>query len=331
MTAVPFEDRSPAVPARGDGHGSAELELLVDRARHYSESRHAPATALAYARDWSGFVSWCEARRLASLPAAPAAVGLYVTDLAERGFHPSTINRRTAAIAAAHREAGLDSPTRQPQVQELLKGIRRQVGVAPRRQVAPTVTAQLRLMVDALPASLIGTRDRALLLVGFAAALRRSELVALDVIDVAETEDGLVVNERRSKVDQEGEGRRIGVPYGSCLGTCPVRAWRTWRETSGLDHGPLWPSIDRHGRMGGRMSAAAVALVVKRSAARVGLDPAIYAGHSLRSGLATAAAAAGVSERSIMNQTGHKTLPTVRRYIREGSLFLDNAAAQIGL
>jgi site-specific recombinase XerD len=325
MTApVPLDPQGATLPA-------AELELLVDRARSYTEARRAPATTAAYARDWAGFRAWCEARHLAFMPAAPATVALYVTDLADHGFHTSTINRRLAAVAAAHHEAAFDSPAAQPQVKELLKGVRRRLGVAPKRQVAPAVTAQLRLMVEALPVSPIGTRDRALLLVGFAAALRRSELVALDVSDVAETGDGLVLNLRRSKADQEGQGRHIGVPYGSHPGTCPVRALRAWKDLSQLTDGPLWRSINRHGRMAGRMSPAAVGLVVKRSAARAGLNPASYAGHSLRSGLATAAAAAGVSERSIMNQTGHKTLTMVRRYIRGGSLFLDNAAAQVGL
>jgi site-specific recombinase XerD len=311
--------------------GRPELELLVDRARTYSQARRAPATTAAYARDWSTFSAWCDTRGVPPLPAASSTVALYATDLADQGFHPSTINRRLAAIAAAHHEAGLESPTAQPQVKELLKGIRRQLGIAPRRQVTPAVTAQLRLMVNALPASLIGTRDRALLLIGFASALRRSELVALDVEDVTDTDDGLVVNVRRSKTDQESKGRQIGVPYGSHPDTCPVRALRAWKDASGISSGPLWLSIDRHSRLAGRMRPAAVALVVKRSVSRVGLDAERYAAHSLRSGLATSAAAAGVSERSIMNQTGHATVPMVRRYIRGGSLFLDNAAAQVGL
>jgi integrase len=183
-------------------------------------------------------------------------------------------------------------------------------------------------MVETLQESLIGARDRALLLVGFAGAFRRSELVALDVRDVAFTTEGLMITLRRSKTDQEGQGRSVGLPYGSRLETCPVRSLRAWLALSEITSGPLFRPINRHGTMAeGRLSDRAVALVVKRTAKAAGLDPAKYAGHSLRAGLATSAAAAGVSERAIMNQTGHKSAATVRKYIREGSLFRENAAA----
>jgi integrase len=172
-----------------------------------------------------------------------------------------------------------------------------------------------------------------MLLVGFAAALRRSELVVLDRCDVADTPEGLVVTLRRSKTDQEGGGRKIGVPYGSHPATCPVRVLRAWTDTAAIVEGPLFkPTIDRSGRLGdSRASDRAVARAVQRAARAAGLDPRLYAGHSLRAGLATSAAAAGASERSIMNQTGHKSLPMVRRYSRDGSLFTDNAAAAVGL
>ena len=113
-------------------------------------------------------------------------------------------------------------------------------------------------MVQALPDTLIGVRDRALLLVGYAGAFRRSELVALDVEDLVETDEGLVVTIRRSKTDQESAGRELGLPYGSQLVTCPVRAVRRWRQVAAIDDGPLWRSIDRHGRMAGRLSPAAI-------------------------------------------------------------------------
>jgi len=171
-----------------------------------------------------------------------------------------------------------------------------------------------------------------MLLVGLAAALRRSELVALDAGDVTETTEGLVVTLRRSKTDQEGAGRRIGVPYGSHPATCPVRSLRAWTQTAGIVDGPLFVTIDSAGRPGSsRASDRAVARAVQRAAAAAGLDPARYAGHSLRAGLATSAAAAGASERAIMNQIGHKSLPILRRYIRDGNLFTDNAAATVGL
>lgn len=136
----------------------------------------------------------------------------------------------------------------------------------------------------------------------------------------------------RSKTDQEGAGRKVGIPYGSHPGTCSVRAVRAWRGSAGITTGALFRPVNRHGTAAAaRLSDKAVALVVKRAALAAGRNPTLYAGHSLRSGLATAAAAAGVAERSIMAQTGHASLPMVRRYIRDGSLFWDNAAASVGL
>ena len=136
---------------------------------------------------------------------------------------------------------------------------------------------------------------------------------------------------RRSKTDQEGEGRKVGIPYGSTLATCPVRALRVWLEAAGINSGALFPSSTRHGRIQTRMSGYAVALIVKRHAGSAGLDTAIYSGHSLRAGFATSAAIGGASERSIMNQTGHRSSAMVRRYIRDASLFRENAAAKVGL
>lgn len=147
-----------------------------------------------------------------------------------------------------------------------------------------------------------------------------------------EVEDGLRVVIRRSKSDQEAEGREIGIPWGSHPETCPVRALRRWRERGGIIEGPLWRRVDRHDNvLPGRLSDRAVALIVKRAAARGGLDPEVLAGHSLRSGLATSAAAGGAPERAIMRQTGHRSVQMVRRYIRAGTLFEENAAAYTDL
>jgi site-specific recombinase XerD len=265
------------------------------------------------------------------LPAAPETVALYITSLVDQGRKASTIQRRLTAISQAHKTAGYATPTTSPGVRAVWSGIRREHGTAQAGK-APVMTVDLRAMVETLPDSLSGLRDRALLLVGFAGGFRRSELVALDTADVEETADGLVVTIRRSKTDQDGQGRRIGLPYGSNPATCPVRALRAWGEASGIIEGPLFRPINRHGQLQDRrLTAQSVALVVKRVAEAAGLDPARFSGHSLRSGLATSAAAAGVSERSIMNQTGHKSVVMVRKYIREGSLFRDNAAAGVGL
>jgi integrase len=143
--------------------------------------------------------------------------------------------------------------------------------------------------------------------------------------------DGVTITLRRSNTDQDGAGRKIGIPYGSNPETCPVRTVQAWLE-AGISTGPLFRSINRHGQVQpGRLSGIDVARVTKKLAARAGLDPAKYAGHSLRAGHATAAAIAGASERSIMKQTGHRSVQMVRRYIREGNLFRENSAGKLGL
>jgi integrase len=216
-------------------------------------------------------------------------------------------------------------------VSEVLKGIRRTKGTAPACK-APLLVGQLKAALGVGRGDLLGMRDRALLLIGFAGAFRRSELVGLDVADLAFTDDGLVITLRRSKTDQEGEGRKVGIPHGSKPTTCPVRVLRAWLEAAGIVTGPLFRSVNRHGKVGAvRLSDRAVALAVKRAAESAGLDASTFSGHSLRAGLATSAAAAGASERSIMDQTGHRSVQMVRRYIRDGSLFRDNAAAHVGL
>jgi site-specific recombinase XerD len=316
-------DLLPAPPERA-------LHPAADRVRDYVSQAKAPNTVRAYAADWRHFQDWCRGRDCAALPAAPATVSLYLAELADTA-RVSTLTRRVSAISQAHQLAGFDSPTDDAIVRTVMAGIRRAKGTAQHGK-KPIVTEDLRRIVARLPESLQGTRDRALLLVGFAGAFRRSELVGLDVADLEFGRDGLVVTVRRSKTDQEGQGRRVGIPYGSRPETCPVRAAQDWVDLLDAEVGPLFRKIDRHGRIGpGRLSDKAVALIVKRCARAAGLEASDLAGHSLRAGLATAAAAAGVSERAIMAQTGHRSLTTLRKYIREGSLFLENAAGKVGL
>jgi len=187
-------------------------------------------------------------------------------------------------------------------------------------------------MIATLPNNMIGTRDKALLLLGFAGAFRRSEIASLMVEDLTFSRDGITVLLRRSKTDQEGEGRKIGIPYGSNIDTCPVRAIEDWLQASSITTGPLFRSVNKGGKVqASPLCDKAIALIVKRTAEAAGLNPADYGGHSLRAGLATSAAMAGVEERVIMKQTGHRSVNMVRKYIRDGSLFRENAAAKIGL
>jgi integrase len=306
------------------------LAQVADQARVYVEAAHAPATLRAYRSSWADFATWCIAHELPALPAAPETVALYVSDLASRAKY-ATIQRRISAISQAHQAQQLETPTRSLIVRKTLAGIRRTHGTAQTGKAA-AVTETIRQLVATLGDDLPGLRDRALILVGFAGAFRRSELASLDTADVTFDRAGLIVHLRRSKTDQGGQGTKKGLPYGSNPNTCPVRSLRDWLDAAGIGEGPIFRPIDRHGNVQPRrLSDRAVAEIVKKCAAAAGLDPADYAGHSLRAGLATAAAQAGVSERAIMQQTGHTSVTMVRRYIRDGTLFRENAAAGVGL
>jgi integrase len=302
----------------------------LEQVREFIRASKSESALRGYQSDWRHFCAWCEAQRQSPLPAASETVASYIAGCA--GYlKVGSIQRRLNAIAEAHKAMGLESPTHNAIVANTMKGIRRTLGTVA-TQKAPTLTDDIRAMVDATDAGIIGVRDRALILLGFAGAFRRSELVGLDVEDCAFGKDGLTVTLRRSKTDQQGAGRKIGIPYGSNPETCPVRVLQDWIEQGSIASGPLFRSINRHGQVQpGRLSGLDVARIVKKLAERAKLDAAKYAGHSLRAGHATAAAIAGASERSIMNQTGHRSVQMVRRYIRDGSLFRENSAGKLGL
>jgi site-specific recombinase XerD len=308
------------------------LTRLAEQARRFIEGSKAENTRRAYRSDWRQFEAWCRAQGLASLPAKPETVTLYMTALAA-DHKPASLTRKLTSISKAHEAAGLPSPATMQHavVSETLKGIRRSLGTAqPGKE--PLLTADVIAMLDTLDDGLAGIRDRALLLVGFSGGLRRSELAGLDVDDLTETEDGLVIRVRRSKTDPEGKGATIALPYGSSAATCPVRSYRRWITAASITAGPVFRAVDRHGRVAAdRMDPGSIARIVKRAATAAGLDPARYAGHSLRAGFATQAFLNGAAEVSIMRQTRHKSLNTLRKYIRDRSLFRDNPAGKLGL
>jgi site-specific recombinase XerD len=302
----------------------------LEQVREYIRQSKAENTLRGYQADWRDFCAWCESHGLCSLPPNPEGVAAYIAECAGR-LKVGSIQRRLNAIAEAHKAMGLESPTRAPIVANTMKGIRRTKGTAA-TQKAPTMTSDVRAMLEATDAGPIGARDRALILLGFAGAFRRSELVGLDVEHCAFGKDGLTVTLRRSKTDQHGTGRKVGIPYGSNPETCPVRNVQAWIDQAGVTAGPLFRPLNRHGHIqSGRLSGVDVARVVKKLADRAGLDSAKYAGHSLRAGHATSAAIAGASERSIMNQTGHRSTQMLRRYIRDANLFRENSAGKLGL
>jgi site-specific recombinase XerD len=318
------ENNVPTLPTE------TALEGLEAEAAAHLVNSLSRNTRRAYRADWEDFQIWCGRRHFNPLPATPRAVALYITEIAH-ALKVSSIERRLVTIKQAHLLRNLPTPTDDPAVRKIWRTIRKEKSVAPTRK-SPTLTSHIRKMVARLPTDLMGLRDRALLLIGFAGAMRRSELTRLNVSDLEFGEEGVAILICKSKTDQLGNGRKIGIPFGSHAATCPVRAVKEWLVASALTDGPLFRGLTNSGylRENG-LSDRMVARIVKRCVENAGYDAKLFAGHSLRAGLATAAALAGVSERSIQNQTGHKSLVTLRRYIRDGSLFKDNAAGKVGL
>jgi site-specific recombinase XerD len=310
--------------------GAVAPLTALDLAREFAKRAKAENTLRGYQSDWRDFCAWCETHRLCPLPADAESVAGFIAERAGR-LKVGSIQRRLNAIAEAHKITGAESPACSPTVRNTMKGIRRTMGTAPKQKSA-ALTDVIRAMIDVTDGGVIGARDRALILLGFAGAFRRSELVALTIGDCAFSKDGLTVTLRRSKTDQDGHGRKVGIPYGSNPETCPVRVLQTWVELAAITEGPLFRAVNRHGHSQPKpLSGIDVARVMKKLAERAGLDPAEYAGHSLRAGHATSAAIAGASERSIMNQTGHRSVQMVRRYIRDANLFRENSGGKLGL
>jgi site-specific recombinase XerD len=269
-------------------------------------------TERAYRSDWTDFCAWCTRRRRRPLPATTRTVIEYITDLA-RTRRPSTVRRRLAAIQARHVEHGFDGPRLHPAVR--LAAVRADWrGREQRRPTAPLLARDLRRCCACLPDTLAGRRDRAVLLVAYGAALRRTELVGLDAGDVCVGADGAL----RVCISRGP----VRVPPGSSDLTCAVRAWERWRTAAGsaLDGGPAFRPIDRHGNLSStRLSDRAVTTIVQRAARTAGLTrPERYTGRSLRLGMILAAAEGGTPVEGIMAHTGHRSKRLVSAYRRDG-------------
>jgi len=293
--------------------------------REYVEASLAPNTRRAYRASFASFRQWCEAENVDALPASPETVAAFLAAKADAGLKPATLGQRMAAIRWAHGAAGYESPTKAKLVEAALKGIRRKLGVAPNRKAPATVDRLAAMVAKADPYTLKGKRDRALLLFGFASAMRRSELVALTVEDLEETKRGLLVTLRHSKTDQEGKGQQRAIPFGRRDETCPVKALAAWLEAAGISEGRLFRSVSRDGQVGGSLSTNALAAVVKHYAKRIGLNPDEFAGHSLRAGFITSADEKGRSAAQIMDHTGHKSPAMIRVYTRRTEAFANHA------
>lgn len=317
----PQEERF-AVNCNVDTFLPAECEALTDEATDLLRHSLSPSTVRALRGDLAHFQTWG-----GSVPATPARVCAYIGDQA--GQHAvATIQRRVASISKAHEVAGLPNPCRAEIVKATLRGLRRKHGTA-QRQAKPLMRDDLLLVLDSLSETLRDQRDRALLLLGFAGGFRRSELVALEWADIEIVRQGLIVTIRRSKTDQEGAGRRIGMPHGRTR-HCPVAAVEAWLSASAIESGPLFRPITRHGHLAETaLTGDAVSVLLRERLAAAGIDPEGYSGHSLRAGFATSAAQAGVSTLKIRAQTGHASDAMLARYVREGELFTGNAAGML--
>ena len=288
--------------------------------RHYLENALSNNTRRAYRTDLEHYMAWG-----AAIPSTPDMVAGYITAHAAT-LSMATLQRRLVSIAKAHTMRGLPDPVKCDLVKLTMRGIRRIHG-KPQAQVAALMKDDLIVMLSHIPDTLKGKRDHALLLLGFCGALRRSELAAVRVEDMEFTSNGIILTIPRSKVDQTGIGRKIGIPRGRGR-ICPVHVVTDWLQHSFAENGPVFRSITKGGIISNAaLSDRAIANIIKHYADKAGFDANRFSGHSLRSGLATSAAQHGISSWVIRQQTGHSSDAMLGRYIRDGDLFNNNAAA----
>ena len=308
---------------------SAALRADIAAAQHYAANAKAQATLRAYASDWRIYAAWCGAHALSPLPASAEQVAVFIAQQAASGIAVSTLIRRIAAIGHHHKVAGQTPPTARDgagRLAEVVKGIKAEHGRPPKRKRA----ARSRLLIEMLATcegeTLRPLRDRAILALGMAAALRRSEIVALEVGDIAFRDEGVDVFIARSKTDQQREGATIPVPSGSRLK--PVAHLRAWLDARGHDEGPLFRRLTRHDELTEHaMSDRAIARIVQRAATAVGLDPRDYGGHSLRAGFLTDAAHARATIPKRQDVSRHKTVAILLDYVRSAEKYEDHAGA----
>ncbi len=319
-------------------------QLTSDEAAYVAAAR-ADNTIRGYRSDWREWCAWSASNGFATVPATPPGISRYITELARHGAAVGTMARRLSSIRFAHRIRNLPDPTADARVMTVWQGIRRTHG-APPEQAAPLMPPELFDVVDACPTtktwktrgrphepSLAGARDRALLLVGFTAALRRSELAALRVEDLGRHPNGLVVSIPRSKSNQSGMQRELAVlPQGTRPARCPVTAVTTWLEAAGITEGPVLRRVTKANKPGPQsLNPETINQLVQDAIARAGIDAVPYSAHSLRAGFVTYAHLRGASDRAIAHQTRHRSLATLGQYVRVHEAWEDNAATQLGL
>jgi site-specific recombinase XerD len=297
----------------------------VNAALAFAKEGHAKSTKRAYESDIKRFMSWCDERKLAFLPATPETVSVFIAFEAGQNLSPLTLSRRIAAIRYFHQLQGFPSPTTSEIVKATMKGIKRTIGIASNPKAAATVEV-IRDMLRVIPKTLRGTRDRAILLLGFAGAFRRSELSSLTLDDLIEAELGYRILIRKSKTDQEGKGQEIAI-YNGKLKT--IEAVKEWIEASHITEGYLFRPLTKGGKvLNQALAPHRIAQVVKRYAEKAGYSSGNYAGHSLRSGFITSAAENGACIFKMMEVSRHKSVETLKGYVRRAELFKDHAGTK---
>jgi site-specific recombinase XerD len=306
---------------------STELVDPMASVRAYLEAEKAGNTRRAYAKDWADFSTWCKTQTIDPIAAAPVDVARYLAQLADGGRKVATIQRRKAAISAIYKAAGFEPPTNAEGVKAVMRGIRRTLRSRPVRK-APTTAELLSLLLEHLPNTLAGLRDRAILLVGFAAALRRSELVALKLEDIEQRVGGILLHLGQTTSDQEGAAAPIPVPNGKHIK--PVEALNRWISAAGIMSGPVFREVDRHGKMGSTpLSDRSVARIVKRAVKAAGLDEDLFSGHSMRAGFVTTALGLKIDPLLVMKTSRHKKMETLAIYDRRDNDFEGGAGGEI--
>jgi integrase len=312
---------------------SVRAEAAIEDAVSYARGAAAPNTRAAYARDWGRFTAWAAGIGLPALPAAPETIGAYLAAHA-RTHAMATLRRWLASISQAHRAAGQVMWSGHPAIRTTLRGITRAHG-RPQRQSAAITTAEIRKLVAVCGSDLTGQRDRAMLLLGFAGALRRSEIVAVEREHLVFDGTGVRLTLLRSKSDQAGEGRTLGIPRGQHAATCPVRALEAWLTGSDCRYGPVFRGVNRWGHVDTRaLHPTAVGLILRRRAEAAGVTGSVdepISPHGLRAGFVTEAYRAGLRDEEIMGHSRHTDLKTMRRYVRRAKLMLDSPATKLGL
>ena len=299
-----------------------ELKECIKNSKSYNTRR-------AYSADWKYFVDWCNERGLAFLPSSPHTIGLYLVSLSKT-HKAATLDRKLLSIKQAHNYARYPLDKNDTTIRDAMKGIKNMIGTSQVRK-SPVLTEDLKQMVSVYDESLIGKRNRAILLIGFGGAFRRSEIVSLRMEDFHFNKNGIEITLRKSKTDQQGKGEIIPISYGSTLETCPVRSFKDWIESAGITSGYVFPSITKGGRVNQKpLSGTFIAMIIKDNN-HVKNSDGDFSGHSLRAGFCTQAAMNNLPMQACMKHARQKKIETHMKYVRIANIWTDCPSAKLGL